>query len=317
MDFSDSPLNESVGMVDEVEVNNQENEGQQPEHEPEHDPEIETETKKSNKRVRGLTSYVWNYFDKLPDTDGKGRARCKICKKELAGGGTSNGTSSLLRHIDACKSKHVGFSETEVGKLMFDHAGKLRAKKIDQKVVNDIITMMIIEHNLPYSFVENRRFRQLLKYLNPDVKVPSRRAANIFVTNMYEHEKHKLKEVLSKVPSRICLTSDLWTSCTTEGYISLTAHFVDENWKLNSKIINFCHFPPPHSGAELAKTVYEFLEEWGIERKIFALTLDNASANGKMADTLKERLLNNVDGLLCGGEFFHVRCCAHILNLII
>lgn len=134
---------------------------------------------------------------------------------------------------------------------------------------------------------------------------------------MYEAEKEKMKDVLSKVPSRINLTSDVWTSCTTEGYISLTAHFVDKNWKLNSKILNFSHFPPPHSGRELAKTVYGFLEECGIEKKIFSLTLDNASSCGSMQGLLKDRLLMQRDGLLCGGDFFHIRCCAHILNIIV
>jgi hypothetical protein len=96
----------------------------------------------------------------------------------------------------------------------------------------------------------------------------------------------------------------------------LTAHFVDENWKLNSKILNFHHFPPPHSRLELAKVVYDFLVDWGIEGKIFSLTLDNASANDNMQDTLSKKLVNS-NGLVCGGEFFHVRCCAHVLNLIV
>ena len=57
-----------------------------------------------------------------------------------------------------------------------------------------------------------------------------------------------------------------------------------------------------------------FLEEWGIEQKIFSLTLDDASSNDKMQDYLKERLLHT-NGFVSGGEFFHIWCCAHILNL--
>ena len=35
---------------------------------------------------------------------------------------------------------------------------------------------------------------------------------------------------------------------------------------------------------------------------------------------MQERLRENMklsNSLICGGEFFHVRCCAHILNLIV
>ena len=46
------------------------------------------------------------------------------------------------------------------------------------------------------------------------------------------------------------------------------------------------------------------------------MTLDNASTNDVLIKTLKsELLLQNF--LVCDGEFFHVRCCAHILNLIV
>ena len=51
--------------------------------------------------------------------------------------------------------------------------------------------MMIIEHDLPFSFVEHRRFKELLQYLHPDVKVPSRRVATMNVNNLYESEKKK------------------------------------------------------------------------------------------------------------------------------
>ena len=44
--------------------------------------------------------------------------------------------------------------------------------------------------------------------------------------------------------------------------------------------------------------------------------MDNASANDSKQNILKEHLsLQN--SLLCDGQFFHVRCCAHILNLIV
>ena len=48
----------------------------------------------------------------------------------------------------------------------------------------------------------------------------------------------------------------------------------------------------------------------------FSLTLDNASANDNMQDILKEKL-SLQDSLLCDDQFFHVRYCAYILNLIV
>jgi len=85
---------------------------------------------------------------------------------------------------------------------------------------------------------------------------------------------------------------------------------------LSSKILNFCHLPPPHTIFELCKKINELLHEWGLENKIFSIALDNASSNDVLVKTLKEKLVVQ-NSLLCVGEFFYVRCCAHILNFIV
>ena len=72
---------------------------------------------------------------------------------------------------------------------------------------------------------------------------------------------------------------------------------------------------PPHTGVELASTIFDCLKEWGIEKNFFSITLDNASFSGNMVDILKDHLcLQN--SLLCGGKFIHVHCSVRILNLI-
>nr|GMD74426.1 zinc finger BED domain-containing protein RICESLEEPER 2-like [Ipomoea batatas]GMD89726.1 zinc finger BED domain-containing protein RICESLEEPER 2-like [Ipomoea batatas] len=74
--------------------------------------------------------------------------------------------------------------------------------------------------------------------------------------------------------------------------------------------------PPPHSGFELSRKVYDCLVDWEIDSKVFSITLDNVSTNDVMVRLLKQQLLLQ-NSLLCGREFCHVRCCAHILNLIV
>ncbi|KAA8534088.1 hypothetical protein F0562_031719 [Nyssa sinensis] len=163
---------------------------------------------------------------------------------------------------------------------------------------------------------EHEGIRNLHSFLNPTVKPITRNTAKYDVLKLYKRERDKLKHVIESIPSRICLTSDLWSSIATDGYLALTAHSVDENWILQKKILSFHHMPPPHSGPILAEKVIHLLKEWGIEKKVFSLTLDNAKYNDGLIDVLK-RHLSLTDTLFCGGEFFHVRCGAHILNLIV
>ena len=74
--------------------------------------------------------------------------------------------------------------------------------------------------------------------------------------------------------------------------------------------------PPPHGGAILVDRLLAVLQEWGIDRKIFSITLDNASYNETLVNSLKENLSFG-PYLPCSGEFFHVCCGAHVLDLIV
>ena len=126
--------------------------------------------------------------------------------------------------------------------------------------------------------------------------------------------KEKILGVLRGLPGRICLTCDMWTACTSRGYLCVTAHYIDVDWKLLTKVLCFQHCPPPHCGYELSVEICNIMMDWGIEKKIFSLTVDNASNMDMMIYNLKEGGLKD---LVCKGKYFYIRCSAHILNLIV
>nr|GMC60851.1 zinc finger BED domain-containing protein RICESLEEPER 2-like [Ipomoea batatas] len=96
----------------------------------------------------------------------------------------------------------------------------------------------------------------------------------------------------------------------------ITAHYIDVNWQLHRKIISFKPISD-HKGETIAKELESCLIEWGIN-KVFTITVDNASANDSAIRLLKVKLKCwREDPLILGGEFMHVRCCTHILNLIV
>lgn len=66
----------------------------------------------------------------------------------------------------------------------------------------------------------------------------------------------------------------------------------------------------------IADEVHMCFREWKVDSKIMCMTLDNASYNDRMIATLSSRLMSK--GVLpLWGTFFQVRCCAHILNLVV
>ncbi|KAG4165598.1 hypothetical protein ERO13_A13G091045v2 [Gossypium hirsutum] len=133
----------------------------------------------------------------------------------------------------------------------------------------------------------------------------------------YAKERDRVKEVLAKPLGLICLTLDNWNSeHTNDEYICITTHWVDKDWKLQKRIIRFRVLFPPYDGLNTVDELVSCLSQWGIDKKIFSITLGNASYNDVMVSCLKNRFRAN-RAILCDGAFFQVRCCAHILNLIV
>ncbi|CAI9279607.1 unnamed protein product [Lactuca saligna] len=143
--------------------------------------------------------------------------------------------------------------------------------------------------------------------------IPSRFTVARDISKVFLCETEQLRNALKSLNSRIALTTDCWTSVQNLSYMCLTAHFIDDNWKLHKRILNFRNIDS-HKGKEIGKEVESCILYWGIEEKLSCITVDNASANDVVVAHIKDNLM---DKLVLGGEFFHMRCATHILNLIV
>lgn len=96
----------------------------------------------------------------------------------------------------------------------------------------------------------------------------------------------------------------------------ITAHFIDASWKLKKLILGFKYITD-HKGQTISTVLLECLADWGIE-KIFCITVDNATANSSALRKFKTSfgLLGN-DAMVLSGDYMHLRCSAHIINLIV
>lgn len=79
---------------------------------------------------------------------------------------------------------------------------------------------------------------------------------------MYMKEKSQLKSFLKNHAQKVCITTDTWTSIQMVNYMSLIVHFIDEEWNLHKRILNFCPISS-HKGEQLGKAIVKCLKEWG------------------------------------------------------
>ncbi|KAL2941421.1 putative AC transposase [Bienertia sinuspersici] len=225
------------------------------------------------KRQRKLTSDVWAEFEFLePDTNGVLCCKCKRCGQSY-NAGSNIGTGNLRRHLDRCKKRKF----RDVGQMILDcgsgGSGLLTSRSLnfDPTMFRELLATAIVRHELPFQFAEYEGVRKCFTHSQHDVKVVSRNTIKSDILQLYRKEKLKVKESLKCAPSRNALTSDFWSSITTDGYLSLTAHFIDDNWCLQKMILNFSFLPPPHTGLALCNHVCSLLQECVIQKKCFLL----------------------------------------------
>jgi len=94
----------------------------------------------------------------------------------------------------------------------------------------------------------------------------------------------------------------------------LTAHWIDNEWNLHKRIFNFYQVSN-HMGEIIGQIIENCMLEWGID-KFFTITVDNASSNNITILFLKNVMKDWLINILLN-EHLQVRCCAHIVNLIV
>ena len=153
----------------------------------------------------------------------------------------------------------------------------------------------------PATIVENTRFQLLVHLLDSQYQLPSKRhIMRSLLPDMYTTRAKEIKRELLQI-SHIALTSDLWTSRTTESYLTITCHFVTSTWELKSLVLETFGFKKDHTTENIAASFQKIAQEWGISQKVVVVT-DNAA---------------NVVADVRHTGWTHVPCFVHTLNLVV
>lgn len=140
----------------------------------------------------------------------------------------------------------------------------------------------------------------MLKTIEPRYKLPTRATfTDSALPALYKETKAKVMESMCKA-RRVAITSDAWTSVATVSYVTITAHYISEDWKIVSHVLQTRAVYESHTGAHMARLLLDVVEEWQLTDKSVVLVTDNAANMISAAEI---------------GKFPHVKCFAHTLNL--
>ena len=79
----------------------------------------------------------------------------------------------------------------------------------------------------------------------PRYTVPCRKTIMGLIDQKYQVLKEQIGNQVAQ-QSCLSLTMDMWTSRVGDGYISLTAHYITDDFELCHHNLSTCHFPGSH-----------------------------------------------------------------------
>ncbi|XP_042944560.1 zinc finger BED domain-containing protein RICESLEEPER 2-like [Carya illinoinensis] len=251
-------------------------------------PSTEVQTVAYERKKRKRTSDVWKDFVEV-DSNGVKQPQCKWCKT-IFKASRSSSTTTLCRHLLTClpymgskkKQKVLAVESKEA-----DGAFTVSNFTYDRNRVRELASHMILYHEYPFSLMKHVVFNRFMSANTPYWEKMSRAAAKKECMRTNENEKTKLRALLKHV-NKVHITTDMWTSCQKLSYMVVTCHFIDSDWHLQRRVLNFCNVPPPHTGLLIADALEKCFQSLGIENKISSITVDNASSNDVAILILKD-----------------------------
>ena len=121
----------------------------------------------------------------------------------------------------------------------------------------------------PASIVEDMGFQSLLHFMESRYQLPSRRTLMRMLPDMYSKRVKEIKQELAQI-SHVALTSDIWTSRTTQSYLTLTCHFLTSSWELKTLVLETFELNNDHTADNIAEALQRVAESWGISNKVVA-----------------------------------------------
>lgn len=126
------------------------------------------------------------------------------------------------------------------------------------------------------SMVEDGAFREFVRFLEPQYKVPCRKT----VTDRLESVKAEPTKVVKDemaTSSAVSVTTDIWSSLSNEPYISFTASYITEDWQLVSRSLANKPKEIRHTQANIGTKLKTMADSWCIVNKINTVVHDGAA----------------------------------------
>lgn len=171
-----------------------------------------------------------------------------------------------------------------------------KANEIDLQTLRTVV-----KEFYPFSLTGSEEFTSFVSRLNPNFTTPSYKClTKKMLPQIYQCTVDKVKSILATVAS-VALTIDKGASINGESYITVTAHYLKDDLKLEAIFLD-CIFIHKSCSNNIAVYLQELIANWRLTSKIAAVVTENDPV---LTEAIKE----------C--QWQHIPCFAHALNTIV
>ena len=134
-----------------------------------------------------------------------------------------------------------------------------------KRCVANLERLCVVE-NLPLHIGSRPGFLKFMRKWEPRWPSISKQS----VTRSVEGQSEELKKDICKemqgvaAEMHVAFTTDFWTSPTAESFITMSMHWITQDWRLKTRIMGTTFFPQQHTAANISKKLIELRLDFGV-----------------------------------------------------
>jgi hypothetical protein len=270
----------------------------------------------------GRTGEVWTQFGEAAEfTTGNPKVFCYRCGNILVHPNSKRtvGTSHLTHHrgTKACSST----ADPVHNNPSLPYIPRIRPSSLPNAVppfsasnLEKELVRVVIDNNWSFRTIDRPSFQRFIQFLRPDAVITSRYKFGL----MFHHQCELAKATLLKdldSRTKVSIALDAWSAANHLSFLAVKGYYINTNWKLQEKLLNFVPMRGKHTGVSMATDVLQVLSDTNLKHRLLGVTSDNASNNRTMNNALKAQL--DTEDISWSADENTIPCLAHVINLVV
>lgn len=179
-----------------------------------------------------------------------------------------------------------------------DELSERMTRRVDIAIVE-----VVIAEALPFSIVNSDAFRNIVNVMKPTYTSFDRTLLQKILRALYEEQRDSLRRALGPTEAvAVHFTSDGWTSLSHHHHISLTAHWLDNSWKLHHALLGIPYLGINQDAVSTARAWHRLISEFELAGRAGFFRCDAAAVMPRAAAQAKVP---------------YFRCLVHLVQLVV